>query len=187
MYIFGNSFISAVFGSKCRLLRKKRYAKGKWICALFCRLGTIWNAEYFISENAYHSVSFKEREREQSLSPNLKIFKELKKQFQGINSARLCSLTGRYTTTLFLHGSYSPHILFEDSSIGVPVRQPYSFSVPSPPRLFKNSTTGCRIPPPKYTVSSMLERLALPEHTYNLSLLSKMIYGPEERVQFPNS
>ncbi len=73
------------------------------------------------------------------------------------------------TTTLFLHGSYSPHILFEDSSIGVPVRQPYSYSVPSPPRLFKNSTTGCRIPPPKYTVSSMLERLALPEHTYNLS------------------
>ncbi len=31
-----------------------------------------------------------------NLSPNFETFKEPKKQFQGINSARLCSLTGRY-------------------------------------------------------------------------------------------
>ncbi len=71
------------------------------MCATFGRLGTIvlvsiWNAEYFISENAYHTVSLKEREREQPLSPNLKIFKELKNQFQGIDSASICSQMGRY-------------------------------------------------------------------------------------------
>jgi hypothetical protein len=50
-------------------------------------------------------------------SPNFKTFIEPKNQFQGINSASLCSLAGRYDN-------------------------PISYSVPSPHRLFKNSSTG---------------------------------------------
>jgi hypothetical protein len=50
-----------------------------------------------------------------SLSPTFYTVKEPKNRFQGTNSARLCSLAG-------------------------PVRQPYSYSVPSPHRLFQNSS-----------------------------------------------
>jgi hypothetical protein len=53
------------------------------------------------------------------LSPNFKTFKEPNYRFQGTNSARLCNL----------------------------VRQSFSYSVPSPHRLFKNSRTGYMIHP----------------------------------------
>jgi hypothetical protein len=38
---------------------------------------------------------------------------------QGINSASLCSLTCRYTITLFLLGAYSPPRLFKNSNSGL--------------------------------------------------------------------
>ncbi len=57
-----------------------------------------------------------EGEGETNQSPNFLTFKEPKNRFQGTNSARLCSLVGRYDN-------------------------PYSCSVPSTHRLFKNSST----------------------------------------------
>ena len=39
------------------------------------------------------------------LGPKYKTFQEPKNRCHGTNSARLCSLAGRYTTTLFLLGS----------------------------------------------------------------------------------
>ncbi len=54
--------------------------------------------------------------RAEYLSPNFKTFKEPKNWFQGTNSAMLCSLASQYN-------------------------KPYSYSVPSPHRLFKNSST----------------------------------------------
>ncbi len=53
---------------------------------------------------------------EATQSPNFYTFKEPRNRFQGINSASLCSLAGRY--------DYS-----------------YSYSIPSPHRQFKNSST----------------------------------------------
>jgi hypothetical protein len=49
----------------------------------------------------------------QQRSPNFETFKEPKNRFQGTNSARLCSLAGRYDNTIPI-----THRLFKNSSTG---------------------------------------------------------------------
>ncbi len=53
------------------------------------------------------------------LSPNFLTFKEPKNRFQGANSARLCSLAGRYDNPIPSRFPHSPHRLCKNSSTGL--------------------------------------------------------------------
>ncbi len=77
-----------------------------------------------------------------SQSPNFETFDEAKNRFQGTDSGRLCSLAWRAgTTTLYSYSVPSPHRLFKNSSTGAP-DNPFSTRFLAPIDCSKISDTA---------------------------------------------